>query len=99
MRIWLSLTMKLPVLTINDVCARQLCTGCGACASVEPERFRMGDAFEHGRRPFLVDGAAEETGDAMRVCPGANLEHTFDREDPELIEELTDAWGPVYDVW
>ena len=59
----------------------------------------MGDAFEHGRRPFLVDGARPETGDAMSVCPGASLEHTFDREDPELIGDLADAWGPVYDVW
>jgi len=50
--------MKLPILTINDVCSRQLCTGGGACASVEPGRFRMGDAFGHGRRPFLVEGAA-----------------------------------------
>lgn len=35
----------------------------------------------------------------MSVCPGASLEHTFDREDPELIGDLADAWGPVYDVW
>ena len=87
------------ITNIVQVADRQLCTGCGACAAVEPGRFRMGDAFEHGRRPFLVEGAAEETGDAMRVCPGAGLEHTFDRDDPELIDELTDAWGPVYDVW
>lgn len=87
------------MLSIDDVCSYQLCTGCGACASVEPGRFRMGDAFEHGRRPFLVGGAAQETGDAMRVCPGAGLEHTFDKGDPKLLGELTDAWGPVYDVW
>lgn len=72
--------MELPILNIDDVFSRQLCTGCGAWASAEPGPFRMGDAFEHGRRPFLVEAAAEETGDAMRVCPGASLEHTFDRD-------------------
>ena len=86
--------MKLPVRSIEEVRSRQLCTGCGVCASVEPSRFRMGDALEHGRRPFLVDDPVNETGDGLKVCPGASLEHTFDRSDPELIGELTDAWGP-----
>lgn len=93
------MSVRLPVQTIDDVCARQLCTGCGACAAMEPDRFRMGEALEHGRRPFLVDGAAEETGEAMRVCPGVGLEHTFDKSDPELIGDLADAWGPVREVW
>jgi len=91
--------VKLPILKIEDIVTRQLCTGCGACASVEPDRFRMGDALEYGRRPFLKEDAPAETGDALAVCPGASLEHTFDRTDPELVDELTDAWGPIYEVW
>ncbi|MCR9216962.1 MAG: Coenzyme F420 hydrogenase/dehydrogenase, beta subunit C-terminal domain [bacterium] len=91
--------MRLPVLSIEEVCSRQLCTGCGVCASVEPDRFRMGDALEYGRRPFVRDAAAAETGEAVKVCPGASLEHTFDPSDPELIGELANAWGPVYEVW
>src|SRR5690606_30679169 len=69
------------------------------CASVEPERFRMGDAVEYGRRPFLTEGPAAESGEALSVCPGASLVHSFDPSDPELIGELADAWGPVYEVW
>lgn len=91
--------MRLPVLSIEEVCSRQLCTGCGVCASVEPDRFRMGDALEYGRRPFVRDAAAAETGEAVKVCPGASLEHIFDPSDPELIGELANAWGPVYEVW
>lgn len=91
--------MSLPILSIEDVCGSQLCTGCGACASLEPERFRMGDATEHGRRPFPVDDPATESGEALKACPGIRLEHKFDRSDPDLIDELTDAWGPVYGVW
>lgn len=91
--------MRLPVLTIDEVCSRQLCTGCGACASMEPDRFRMGDATEFGRRPFLKEDPAAESGKALKVCPGASLEHSFDRSDPELVSDLTDAWGPVYEVW
>jgi coenzyme F420 hydrogenase subunit beta len=59
----------------------------------------MADAPEFGRRPFLRDGAAAETGAAMRACPGASLEHTFDRGDPELDRSLMAAWGPVFEVW
>ncbi|MFG0293274.1 MAG: Coenzyme F420 hydrogenase/dehydrogenase, beta subunit C-terminal domain, partial [Phycisphaerales bacterium JB050] len=35
----------------------------------------------------------------LSVCPGASLVHSFDPSDPELIGELTDGWGPVYEVW
>ena len=91
--------MKLPLLSIEEVCSRQLCTGCGVCVSVEPDRFRMGDVLEFGRRPFVVTDPAAASGEALSVCPGASLEHTFDAADPELISELTNAWGPVYEVW
>ncbi|TVQ58860.1 MAG: coenzyme F420 hydrogenase [Phycisphaerales bacterium] len=59
----------------------------------------MGDAVEFGRRPFLVERPAPETGDALRVCPGASLEHTFDRSDPALDHDLMPSWGPVLEVW
>ncbi|MFG0293269.1 MAG: ferredoxin, partial [Phycisphaerales bacterium JB050] len=87
--------MKLPVLSIEEVCSRQLCTGCGACASVEPERFRMGDAVEYGRRPFLPESPAAETGEARSVCPGARLVPSFLPPEPVHNGELTEGWGPV----
>jgi len=91
--------MRRTNLTIEDVVELQLCTGCGACASVEPMRYRMGDTLEFCRRPFLRADAVKASGDAISICPGAHLEHTFDTSDKELIEDLLDGWGPVYEVW
>ncbi len=90
--------MRLPVLDIEEVCERQLCTGCGICASLEPERFEMDEALEFGRRPFVKPGAAATTGDGLACCPGVHLSHA------ETPREGTDpamfaAWGPVLEVW
>lgn len=92
--------MKSSVHSIADVVAGQLCTGCGACAYVEPARFRMGDALEYGRRPFLKEAAAPESGTALAVCPGMRLQHDSAlREQPGLIPSLIEGWGPVLGVW
>lgn len=91
--------MTLPVISIEDVCSRQLCTGCGVCASIEPGRFQMGDAYEYGRRPLLAEQPLPATGEALSVCPGVALTHSFDRNDSSLVQELVDGWGPVREVW
>lgn len=91
--------MRLPVLTIEETTERQLCVGCGICAAVEPDRFRMGESFELGRRPFVREGASETTGEGMACCPGAHLSHEetvrTEGHDPTLF----DAWGPILEVW
>lgn len=99
--------MRLKVLNIEDVVSTQLCCGCGACASVEPDRYEMVDDLDLGRRPVLradranghADAARLAAGEAMRVCPGHRLEHHFDRGDPGLVSDLTDGWGPVRGLW
>ncbi len=92
---------RLEVLNIKDVAEYQLCCGCGACAYISPEEIRMVDAVDYGRRPYLAHGepADPRSAEAMKVCPGIELEHTFDRKDPGLIRELLDAWGPIRQVW
>lgn len=92
--------MRLPVLSIQEVAERQLCCGCGACAYLSPDEIRMVEDVEHGKRP-LVTGAGDDprTHEALRACPGASLEHTFDRDDPVLRGELIAGWGPVRRVW
>ena len=67
--------MQLPVLTIEETCERQLCTGCGVCATMEPDRFRMGESLDLGRRPFVKDGAPPTNGEGLACCPGAGLSH------------------------
>lgn len=88
------------IASIGDVVEMQLCTGCGVCAYIEPDRFRMGEALEFGARPFLKEDAAEETLEALRVCPGYSLAHRDDvKLEPGIRRELLDGWGPVYGVW
>ncbi len=92
--------MKLPVLSIREVAERQLCSGCGACAYLSPDEIRMVEDVEKGKRP-LVEGEERDprSAEALRACPGASLEHTFDRDDPALRQELIAGWGPVRRVW
>lgn len=85
--------------TIEDVVNYQLCTGCGICATSEPNRFRMEDVPEFGMRPALKEGAVESTNEAIKLCPGRSLQHQYDRSDPHLVKSLEDCWGPVYGVW
>lgn len=86
--------------SITDVVERQLCSGCGACAYVESNRFYMANTLEYGRRPFVRINPTTESGEGLNVCPGIKLDHGDDlRKDPHLISELFDAWGPVYGVW
>ena len=90
--------MRLPVLDIEEVCERQLCTGCGMCAAVEPDRFEMDEALEFGRRPFVKDGAAATSGEGLACCPGIRLSHAEtarEGTDPDLFP----GWGPVLEVW
>lgn len=92
--------MRLPILTIRDVVETQLCCGCGACAGVQPERFRMVDMPEFGRRPVPVGGAPSDgDGAAFRVCPGRALSHGDRLREPGLLAELIPGWGPVRAVW
>lgn len=85
--------------SISNVVERQLCTGCGACAFVEPSRFEMEDATDVGRRPFLKNNAEEEGGVGLSVCPGVGLTHDFASKEMEINTDLRDAWGPVLEVW
>lgn len=92
--------MAQAIRSIEDVAALQLCTGCGACAYIEPGRYFMVDTLEHGRRPSLRDDAVAESGDALAACPGWSLKHVpLVESQDDLIQELADAWGPVLAVW
>jgi len=84
---------------ITDVAERQLCTGCGVCAFVQPDDIRMVDDVAAGRRPLVRQqaGMDVDTSAALRVCPGVALAHGPD--EPGLIEELRTTWGPVLELW
>lgn len=94
-----TLKSSLPVVSIEEAVERQLCVGCGACASLEPERFEMFDALDWGRRPRVRSGAAPTNDLGLTSCPGVQLGHTFDAADPAYQKELVAGWGPVLEVW
>lgn len=93
--------ISLRIQSIRDLTERQLCCGCGACTYISPDEIHMVDTLEYGRRPLLLDEPARDprSEEAMQVCPGIHLEHTFDAKDPGLNHELLNGWGPVYEVW
>lgn len=92
--------MRLRVANIRDVAEKHMCCGCGVCAYMSPRNVSMVDTLEQGRRPLMSDAPPDSSADeALRACPGIELEHTFDGSDPSYIRELIPAWGPVLEVW
>ena len=87
------------VKNIDDVVEWQLCTGCGMCAAMEPQRFYMDDIPHLGMRPKLKATPEPESGKAFKHCPGHQLEHRFSLDDPKLVKSLVAGWGPILGVW
>lgn len=87
------------IASIRDVAEFQLCTGCGACAFVQPDDIAMVDDLDMGRRPLVrqVDDRDVDTSRALAVCPGIGLSHG--QLPGDIIPELRASWGPVLEVW
>ncbi len=93
------MSLRPRIRTVFDVAAAQLCTGCGACAYVDPQAIEMVDALEHGRRPWQIGEHREPRArEALQVCPGVGLAHRGAPE-PAEIRELRAGWGPVLEVF
>lgn len=80
--------------SIEDVAARHLCTGCGACAALQPEAIQMVDLVDQGARPAVVAGA--DTRAAFAACPGPG--YARPAAAPAGIAELTGDWGNVLEL-
>jgi coenzyme F420 hydrogenase subunit beta len=89
------------IATIKAVTEAQLCTGCGACASLAPDRYRMADVVEHGRRPIAVRPSVEDSTERtlLETCPGVTLRHDPATWEAGVDRELAAAWGPILEVW
>jgi coenzyme F420 hydrogenase subunit beta len=75
---------------IADVVEQRMCTGCGACAYVDPG-LEMVDDLEVGRRPL---GRSRR---GLDVCPGIGLAH--EGRSRGVLAELAAGWGPVLQVY
>jgi coenzyme F420 hydrogenase subunit beta len=64
--------------SIQDVVDANLCSGCGACAFMQPSEISMVDVPAEGLRPRVAGsrgGLQPDTSKALAVCPGIDLEH------------------------
>lgn len=79
--------------SIEGVVRARLCTGCGVCAHLHPDRLQMADVPGVGRRPLPIVGITTPTvGAGVDACPGRALSHP-----PESIDEAPfgGEWGPI----
>lgn len=87
---------------VEQVAARHLCMGCGACAGLFPGHVEMVETADHARRPRCLTKDALQGPVAermMRVCPGAETQYRRDDGMSEGNSQLFDDWGPVLEVW
>lgn len=84
--------------TIRDVAERNLCTGCGVCAYLEPDSWRMVDTLDQGRRPLAIAEINGRSTSALQACPGARVAHEDDQV-ADHMPELGAMWGPVLEMW
>ena len=83
---------------IEKITRDHLCMGCGNCAAALPDRIRMVDTRDHGRRPDVHDPrlSPADAERLERICPGAGIRPAVTTRDGDL-DALT--WGPVLEVW
>lgn len=79
--------------SLDRVVRGGLCTGCGACAALAPEKVKMSLRGPGWLRP-LVSPALDDREDEeiAAACPGVHLEQRTDRR----VDH--DLWGPLINV-
>lgn len=85
---------------VTDVVSWQLCLGCGACAYACPEKkLTLVDFAAHGIRPVAVQDRCDGCSDCLSVCPGIGMAHARQDRADRRIAALSEAWGPVLEIW
>ena len=83
---------------VDEVVGWRLCSGCGACVPICPNKaISLIDVFDQGIRPKVDLTKCKECGECLKVCPGIELSHS--RFDEATIPQLRQSWGPVLEVW
>lgn len=93
-------TTTMGFLNVTDVVKARMCIGCGACESAcSSQKLELVDLLEHGLRPTMKTGDCGSCTDCLDVCPGLGISHAPTKPDQGLINDLTESWGAVLEVW
>jgi len=87
--------------SIQEVVDSKLCSGCGACAFMQPNQIRMADIRDEGLRPVAVEDGGRltfDTSEGLKACPGIHLEHPDLTARESIAHDLVDAWGPICSI-
>lgn len=83
-----------------DVAQRRMCIGCGACVyACEDHKLQLLNLLDEGLRPVMTEGSCGSCTACVDVCPGVGISHAARPGHAEWINELTESWGPVLEVW
>lgn len=84
----------------TDIAKWRMCIGCGACVyACTDKKLELVDLLDEGLRPIITQGSCGSCTDCVDVCPGIGITHPPVRDDAGLINDLTESWGPVLEVW
>ena len=85
---------------VQDVAAWRLCSGCGACAYICPEKkIKLLDFLNDGIRPVFETNGCESCYECLKVCPGYETKHLNFNGSTESIPKLSKNWGPILEIW
>jgi coenzyme F420 hydrogenase subunit beta len=86
---------------VQDVAARRLCLGCGACASVCPEmRVRLVDVEDDGIRPIVEAGGCGSCDLCLKACPGILTAHAeINSIQGQMDSKSIERWGSYIELW
>jgi coenzyme F420 hydrogenase subunit beta len=83
---------------VDNIVEWRLCTGCGACAAICPQHsIQLVDIRSDGLRPVISSDKCLKCSKCISVCPGIAISHQ--QFNDNTIPQLSQAWGPVIEVW
>jgi len=75
-----------------------MCLGCGACAYVcSNKNITLENIYADGIRPRLGSENCNQRRECVQVCPGCAVNQSPPSN--EVIESLTNGWGPIIELW
>jgi coenzyme F420 hydrogenase subunit beta len=88
------------ITNVQQVAEWRLCLGCGACASICPDRkIRLIDFVEEGIRPVVETDSCVNCSACLEVCPAIANDHREINRREGIMPELTQYCGPVLEIW